>query len=400
MPMSPPLSESAARTLTPVEERNDAGALEAAHDLAACRELLHHGSLTFFAASLLLPKSVRESASALYAFCRIADDAVDQGQDPDAAILGLRQRLARAYAGRPGPEAADRALAAVVAVHDIPRALPEALIEGFEWDAAGRPYERFEDVLDYAARVAGTVGAMMSLLMGVRSPEGLARACDLGVAMQLSNIARDVGEDARMGRLYLPRAWMREAGLDPDAWLAAPAFSPALASVVRRLLDEADRLYARVEAGVALLPKACWAGINAARFLYAAIGHEVARRGGDSVSGRAVVPGHRKAQLLWRAAITRPQPCQGEPPPPLPANQHLVDAALRSRPHMVRTPQFYPWWRPGARATWTLDLFEQVQRRRQERRFASRPAGSPPGHGLWLPRERRVDATSASVYID
>ena len=120
---------------------------------------------------------------------------------------------------------------------------------------------------------------MMALLMGVRTPEGLARACDLGVAMQLSNIARDVGEDARMGRLYLPQAWLVEAGIAPDARLAAPVFSPALGAVVRRLLDAADALYRRVDAGVARLPLACRPGINAARFLYAEIGHEVARSG-------------------------------------------------------------------------------------------------------------------------
>ena len=97
-----------------------------------------------------------------------------------------------------------------------------------------------EDLHDYAARVAGTVGAMMALVMETRDPRSLARACELGVAMQLTNIARDVGEDARNGRLYLPLAWMREAGLDPEAWLAAPQFVQRLARVVSRLLAEAD----------------------------------------------------------------------------------------------------------------------------------------------------------------
>ena len=92
---------------------------------------------------------------------------------------------------------------------------------------------------------------MMALLMGARAPHLLARACDLGVAMQLTNIARDVGEDARAGRLYLPLAWLREAGIDPDAWLTRPAFTPALGDVVRRLLQQADVLYARAGAGIA-----------------------------------------------------------------------------------------------------------------------------------------------------
>ena len=87
----------------------------------------------------------------------------------------------------------------------MPRALPEALIDGLEWDVAGVRCEDLADVQAYAARVAGSVGAMMTVLMGVREHDVLARACELGVAMQLTNIARDVGEDARNGRLYLPR---------------------------------------------------------------------------------------------------------------------------------------------------------------------------------------------------
>ena len=98
---------------------------------------------------------------------------------------------------------------------------------------------------------------MMAVLMGARDPDQLARACDLGVAMQFSNIARDVGEDARAGRLYLPLAWMCEAGLDPDARPGRPVFGPALASVVGRLLGEADMLYARAAPGIARLPLAC-----------------------------------------------------------------------------------------------------------------------------------------------
>ena len=101
----------------------------------------------------------------------------------------------------------------------IPAALPEALLEGLAWDAEGRSYETIDELFDYAARVAGAVGVMMALIMDVRSPQALARACDLGVAMQLTNIARDVGEDARLGRIYLPRQWLREAGIDADAWL-------------------------------------------------------------------------------------------------------------------------------------------------------------------------------------
>ncbi len=343
-----------------------------ARDLAACKQLLANGSRTFLAASKLLPAAVRDPACALYAFCRLADDEVDgqtgggaphAANDADAqraagqAVGHLRQRLARIYAGRPGPEAADRALAVVVRRHAIPAELPHALIEGFEWDAAGRRYESLHDLQAYAARVAGTVGAMMALLMGVRSAAGLARACDLGVAMQLSNIARDVGEDARLGRLYLPRQWLREAGICPDAWLAAPQHSPALGAVVQRLLREADALYARVDAGVAALPLACRPGINAARFLYAQIGLEVERQGLNAVDSRAVVSRRRKATSLLRALLTLLPDDSWRPQPPLPATRYLVEAVTGPLHdgHFVAPPP--------RRLAGVIALFDRLERR-------------------------------------
>ena len=364
LPPEPPLPDAERRA------RVDFSVDEPA-DLAACRAQLANGSRTFLAASLLLPRRVREPACALYAFCRAADDAVDDAGAHTDAVEQLRTRLAWVYQGRPMPHAADRALAHVVARFDIPRRIPEALLDGFEWDAQGRRYETLGDLHAYAARVAGTVGAMMALLMGVRSAAGLARACDLGVAMQLSNIARDVGEDARMGRLYLPRQWLREAGLDPDAWLARPEFNAALASVVRRLLDEADALYARVDAGVAELPMSCRSGINAARFLYADIGHEVARRGLDSVSQRAVVPASRKARLLARALLHISSAAPGPAAPPLAATRFLVYAVTATQ----RVPQRAEaaeaaWWDIPGRAVWVLDLFERLSERDAARRSA------------------------------
>ncbi|WP_127996383.1 phytoene/squalene synthase family protein [Piscinibacter defluvii] len=330
-------------------------------DLAACRAQLANGSRTFLAASLLLPRAVRGPACALYAFCRLADDAVDGGDDPHAAAQMLRGRLDRLYRGDAWPVPADRALAAVVARFGIPQALPAALIDGFEWDAAGRRYDTLAELEDYAARVAGTVGAMMSLLMGTRDAAALARACDLGVAMQLSNIARDVGEDALAGRLYLPRRWLQEAGIDPEAWLAAPRFDERLAGVLERLLAHADMLYARAGAGVARLPLACRPSINAARFLYAAIGHEVARRGYDSVSTRAVVPRRRKLAGLARALVTWWPDPEAAREPPLAATRYLVDAAA---------DRHAPPRGLAEKALWVLDLFERLERRDRLQRAA------------------------------
>jgi phytoene synthase len=331
-------------------------------DLAACRALLRGGSRTFFAASFLLPRRVREPASALYAFCRLADDAVDLEVRNAPAIGALRERLARVYEGRPSPIAADRAFADVVAAFDIPRVLPEALLEGFEWDAAGRRYETLNELNAYAARVAGTVGAMMALVMGARSPEQVARACDLGVAMQLSNIARDVGEDARAGRLYLPLAWLRAAEIDPGAWLARPVFTDALGGVVQRVLRAAEELYERAGSGVAALPLDCRPGINAARVLYAEIGREVERRGFDSVARRAVVPGARRARLLVGAIAASAGAVKRSGVPPLPETRFLVEAVAAAPVHRDG-PGAIPWWNLYDRIVWVIDLFERLERR-------------------------------------
>ena len=328
---------------------------EYATDLAACRALLRGGSRTFFAASRVLPARVARPATALYAFCRVADDLID-GDGGGRALAELHERLDAVYAGHPSHDPADRALAGVVARHALPRTLLDALLEGFAWDAAGRRYDTMDALHDYAARVAGSVGAAMAVLMGVRAPALVARACDLGAAMQLTNIARDVGEDARAGRLYLPLDWLRAAQVDPAAFVADPRFSPALGGVVRRLLDAAAVLYERADAGIAGLPWDCRPGIGAARMLYARIGQEVARNGYDSVSRRAVVPARRKALLLGRAALTSAIRAQSAAAPPLPACRFLVAAVTPGPRGRVRVSF-------DDKVAWLFDLFARLQQR-------------------------------------
>jgi phytoene synthase len=301
-------------------------------DVAACTSLLRAGSKSFATAAALLPARVRDSATVLYAFCRVADDAVDRAPDVSAATIAmLRGRLDRAYAGRPDDDPVDRALARVVVRERVPQALLDALLEGMAWDAAGRRYETLDALYAYAARVAGAVGAMMTVVMGRRQPDVVARACDLGVAMQLTNIARDVGEDARSGRVYLPLAWLADAGIDVDAFLAAPGHGPALAGVIERLLAAAADLYERSDAGIPELPEDCRVAIRAARLIYADIGRAVADAGYDAVTRRAVVPGWRKLRWLGSAAL-RGRGQRSAPEvlrvPALPATQFLVDACV------------------------------------------------------------------------
>ncbi len=305
-------------------------------DLAHCREAIKHGSRSFYAASKLLPPQTRDAALALYAFCRLADDAVDLTEAKRKAVASLRTRLGRAYAGRPHNDPVERAFTRMIEDTDMPRALPEALIEGLDWDAEGRRYETLSGVRDYSARVAAAVGVMMSVLMGVRDRDALARATDLGVAMQLTNIARDVGEDARAGRLYLPLEWLAEAKLEPENFLADPMPGPKVAHMVRRLLTEADRLYTRAQVGIVTLPRACRPGIFAARYIYARIGRHIAAADYDSVSRRARTGNSEKVGLimaaLGAAAISSVMPRSAVlHAPPLEETAFLVDAATANQ---------------------------------------------------------------------
>ena len=339
-------------------------------DMIACRALLKGGSRTFHAASKVLPRRVSDPAIALYAFCRLADDAVDLGNDRAAAVERLRHRLDRAYCGQPMNFAADRAFADVVTRFSIPRQLPEALLDGLAWDAQGRRYETLADLYAYAARVAGAVGGMMTLAMGRRSPEIVARACDLGVAMQLTNIARDVGEDARAGRLYLPLVWLRDSGIEPEAWLKSPVFTPEIATIVQRLLDAADSLYSRATLGIENLPLSCRPGIYAARALYAEIGRELERGGLDSISRRAVVSTGRKLKVLARTVAlmetewqrAKNLPASGQ----IDETRFLVEAVAatpaRHREQKVRATPIED------RVVWVIDLFSRLERRDQLQR--------------------------------
>jgi len=335
-----------------------------AGDAAQCRAAIRGGSRSFYAASLLLPPRVRAPAYGLYAFCRLSDDAVDVDGGSPQAVERLRERLARACEGRPLPIAADRAMADIMARFAIPRAAPEALLEGLAWDAQGRRYEDLPDLLDYAARVAGAVGVMMALIMGVRDANALARAGDLGVAMQLTNIARDVGEDARAGRLYLPLRWLREAGLDPEAFLASPVLTAPLRGVIGRLLGEADFLYARAREGIVELPFDCRPAILAAAFLYADIGRQIARLGLDPVTQRSRVSGRRKARLLARAMAAAAWRKRRAPAPALDSVSFLI-RAVAAAPPLARARAIRPLRSVREQFLKALALFERLERAEQ-----------------------------------
>lgn len=327
-------------------------------DLEHCREVIRTGSYSFHAASRLLPATVRDPALALYAFCRLADDEVDEGDQKRQAVLNLQYRLDLIYNGTPADAPEDRAFASIVEDFEMPKALPDALLEGLAWDAQERRYSDLSGVRDYSARVASAVGAMMCVLMKVRDGDALARACDLGVAMQLTNISRDIGEDARAGRIYLPLDWFDEAGLNVGEFLRNPEPNLAIRRMTSRLLAEAHRLYLRSEAGVPALPRDARMGIYAARFIYDGIGKQVRRAGHDSITQRAHTSKAQKLGWMGQAMVRTGLSMVIPRSPvlharPLDEVAFLVDAASRQS-------------RPIGRTAALLDVLAQLQQREAE----------------------------------
>jgi phytoene synthase len=340
--------------------------IQAPYDLDACVALMRGGSKSFFAASRLLPPRVRAASIALYAFCRVADDVVDDGENPSEGLVELRERLDKIYSGKPQLALEDQALAIVVHQYKLPRSLLDALLEGFSWDAQGRSYDTMEELHDYAARVAGSVGAMMCWIMGQHQTSVLARACELGVAMQLTNIARDVGDDSKIGRLYLPHQWLRDEGIDPAAWLSKPQFDGRLKLVIKRVLHEADVLYVRGTLGIAELPRDCRAAVLAARLIYAEIGNQLARGSYNSVDSRAVVGSARKLALLGQAQLQAGWlKSDVARPAPLAAIAYLVHSCQQASGLSGRLPEGFPNRTVSERIEWMLDLFERVAAERR-----------------------------------
>lgn len=271
----------------------------------AAQATLAAGSKSFALAGRWLPRGVREDAAVLYAWCRRADDAVDLAPPAQhgAALASLTREMHEVYGRATVNDPMLRALRDVVRRHGIPRSCFDELIEGLAMDARGQTYQTLDQLLVYCDRVAGTVGLMMAHAMGVHAVAPLARAVDLGRAMQLTNICRDVAEDAARGRLYVPLEMLGPGGE------ASPAAGfdlghPFLRSAVAALLARADGLYASGRQGLAALPLRCAMAIAAAAAVYQAIGHQIARWGFDVRRGRSVVPGWKKL-LLASGAVAR-----------------------------------------------------------------------------------------------
>ncbi len=280
--------------------------------VASAGETIAEGSKSFAAASRLFDKATRERAWLLYAWCRACDDLAD-GQrlghemqavdDPQARIALIRERTALALAGKPAGDPAFDGLAVVAAEARLPRALIEDHIAGFQMDADDWRPRSTNDLLRYCYHVAGVVGCMMAIVMGVlpEDEDTLDRATDLGIAFQLANIARDIEEDDRVGRCYLPDEWLVEMDFPPGQHMKPP-FRARLAVLAKRLATMAEEYEDSARHGTPALPyRSAWA-VLAAADIYGGIARKVAAAGEHAWDHRVTTSTAEKAAAIARAA--------------------------------------------------------------------------------------------------
>jgi phytoene synthase len=285
------------------------------------RESIARGSKSFAFASRLFDKPTREKAWLLYAWCRRCDDIAD-GQDHGGTlkldeanardrVKAIRILTRRALDGQPTADPAFDALGQVAMEAGLTDEMTGDMLDGLALDAEGWRPRSEADLMRYSFHVAGDVGVMMARIMGVPADdhETLDRACDLGLAFQLVNIARDMCEDDAAGRCYLPQEWLAEADIPPGEHMR-PAYRDALVALVARMLNLAETHEAAARWGANRLRfRQRWAVLAAAE-IYGAIGRRVRALGPHAWDHRVTIGFFAKAGLVWRAfqAAFRPAP--------------------------------------------------------------------------------------------
>jgi phytoene synthase len=271
--------------------------------LRLCRASLRRNSRSFSWASLLLPAAARDPIAVVYAWCRRCDDAIDNvpASEQPAALRRLASEVDAVYAGAPMDDVVLAAFQVVVRRYAIPRVYVDELIEGFAMDVGVVRYDTHERLLLYCYRVAGVIGLMLCHVIGLRDQALLGRAAHLGMAMQLTNICRDVAEDWARGRRYIPGDLLPAGSPAPSGTTPFPIELAAdYVEPLRRLLAEADRYYASADQGIAVLGFRSALAVRMARRVYAAIGWVIGKQDHDVTRGRAVVSGAAKLAVMLR----------------------------------------------------------------------------------------------------
>jgi phytoene synthase len=286
----------------------DAMSPEVKTALDQCRWMIKKGSKSFSLAAQLFDPEIRDAAFFLYGWCRYCDDQVDQAgktenqEELAKRVKALKDNTASAFSFAQQREPVFVALQYIAHRYGIPAHYALELIEGMAMDVRGTRYSTLKELLLYCYRVAGTVGLMMSHVMGLRDERALKHAADLGIAMQLTNIARDITEDAAMGRIYLPLSWLHEAEIPPEE-IALPEHREKLAMLTLRLLREAGRYYRSGDTGLWYLSFRSACAVAAARHVYAEIASLLLRKGARAWDQRTYVTGPLKVWVVLRGVL-------------------------------------------------------------------------------------------------
>jgi len=272
------------------------------HIIESSRDVLSEKARSFRWAAQFLTPEVHDDAALLYAFCRLVDDTADLATDVDEAFDGL-EAIEDEISGRATPRPMLRAFLEMSERRSLDLDCAIELIKGVRSDLDEVIIPDDVHLLRYCYRVAGTVGLMMCAVLGVHDRKAHPFALDLGVGMQLTNICRDVAEDARMGRVYLPATRLRREGVSPEQLIEGDVSRDAVSRVVLDLLDMADWYYQSADLGMRFIPRRERLAILVASRVYRSIGVKLRAHDGDALAGRTIV--HWTGKSRWVAHALR-----------------------------------------------------------------------------------------------
>ena len=269
-------------------------------ELKEAETSIRKGSKSFSLAAMFFPRDKWEATCRIYHWCRYCDDVIDNG-DGKADVTQLKSELRRVLIeGKKSDIEAFNSLADVTKSYHIPLHYPDELLNGMEMDTLGTVYNTFKELELYCYRVASTVGLMMCYIMGLFGLKALENAAHLGIAMQLTNIARDVDEDFKNGRIYLPTEFLTANGISRENMMSD---EKALFHVVEEILKRAEEYYASGLRGLSFLPVRSAFVITAAALIYREIGQRILRKGSSALRTRTVIPLTVKLLLVMKAFI-------------------------------------------------------------------------------------------------
>ena len=260
------------------------------------RDVLSHHARSFRWGAFFLPEGAHDDAAVTYAFCRLVDDVVDEAPSEQAASDGV-EALEAELRGDALPSALVRGFSQVMLRDGGSLEAAFELIKGVRSDLDEQILQDEAELLTYAYRVAGTVGLMMCQVLRVEDARAIPHAIDLGIGMQLTNIARDVKEDAERGRVYIPATVLARVGLSSSDILDGTADPRKLAQAVQWLYETGEAYYQSAEQGMRFIPWRSRLAIYVASRTYRGIGVKLARNGFNAMAGRTIVPWFEK--MFW-----------------------------------------------------------------------------------------------------